>query len=667
MDIASLCPLPVGLVPWTSPEPTFTVVLKATFCLDRDGEARLAEEQEPLAGDQASAIDPDELLTATDFAPLKARADVLLVGHAVSAEPSTAIPVLFRVDGLTRRFFALAGAPATEIPLSAPYLRAASAEGEETVRVGPEAPWSPRRKHALGDRVLGADGLPLGPLGRGFDFGFFNAAPPEQQVELLRAGATLLLRGLLPGVDRREVRLPGLRPVVFLMRRSLSGRGTTDEIALRCDTLVIDADRALCTLTFRGVFEPPAEDDTACLLVDLVRPGDRPTARDLLRKLSRRGPEPSIPPGEEVAPPPRAPAPSTLTVEHDEDEPTGRHLAVPAPESLMGMGFRLGSPLGAAPIRASQPDPLELQPIPSRPEPPTQQFIEETIRVRRADLDATFAREEAEAAPPVTAPPHGRRDPLGDTASGPFVPLDAALPFHPIEPPHAAPPARPSAPSYPSFVPAIDAPEVDPRSATQTELAPEPAPALPFGGSGLGMRILAAPEPAPTPVPLIVPDPGATTLAAPAPVAAPAPRVALDLATFAAIKVALWEGARPRADLLREHGLDEIRFRLEEERWASEIAAAARAGKPERALALHAALREAEARIADGAALPLDRYVALRAAIEAGYDPSSLLAAEGLTPASYRRLHRAMSRRAAADPKLFAELRRALVDARRNL
>ena len=646
MDVASLCTLPVGIVPWASPEPTCTVVIKATFSIDRDGDARLADEQDPLFVDRPSSIDPDELESATDFAPLKARADILLVGHASADAETTAIAALLRVDGLTRRFFALAGAPSTQIPLSSLYLRAAGAGSEEVVRVGPEAPWSAERRAHLGDRALGEDGLPLGPL-RGFDFGFFNAAPPEQQVELLRAGATLLLRGLLPDAERREVRLPGLRPVVFLMRRATNGRGSTGEIALRCDTLLIDTDRAVCSLTWRGVFEPPGEDEAACLLVDVAFPGDKPTFRELHRKLSRAAEAEVARASADAQPAPADEEEGAIELEDDvadEEQPTGRHLAVPDPRALGGAGFRLGSPLGAAPIRASQVDPFELQPDRERPEPPTQQVIEETIRLSGPELDAAFELAEQEAAAaPVTAPMPRRRSTLSDTSSGNDRPLGEALPFR------AGPVALPSS-SPPSLAWSS---EGDPRSETQVGLDEPPPPALPFPAPSWsprdeeGAKPLAIPA-SPTPTPASASGP-------------------LSLERFAQIKVALREGTASRAALLAQQGLDEIAWSVEERRRAEELSADARAGKQDRVLALHAALRAAGEQVSGEAQdLSIEDYVTLRAAIEESEDPAAVLAESALGAASFRRIHRAMTRRALTDPGFERALRERLVNARRN-
>ena len=79
VDVASLCPLPVGVVSWQSPGRVLSVIVKATFAIAKDGAVTLSPVQEPLCLDRKSPLGTDdELQYASDFAPLKARADVLL-------------------------------------------------------------------------------------------------------------------------------------------------------------------------------------------------------------------------------------------------------------------------------------------------------------------------------------------------------------------------------------------------------------------------------------------------------------------------------------------------------------------------------------------------------------------------------------------------------------
>ncbi|QRK11031.1 DUF2169 domain-containing protein [Archangium violaceum] len=62
------------------------VVVKGTFALEGRGDARLAEVQEPLVSADVHRGDPGttSLHFECDFAPFKPRADILVVGHAVS-------------------------------------------------------------------------------------------------------------------------------------------------------------------------------------------------------------------------------------------------------------------------------------------------------------------------------------------------------------------------------------------------------------------------------------------------------------------------------------------------------------------------------------------------------------------------------------------------------
>lgn len=233
VQVALMCPFAVGVAWWPAPSSRVTVVVKATFSIARDGPALLAPSQRPLAPDRPSPSRPGALLYASDFVPVKARADVLLACKGEVRDGS------LRVDTLERRF---TGQPAGEGgPLSA------------------HAP--ARRAHAPRGRDAPAAGA--APT-------FFNAAPREQQVPALREGARVALSGLLPGVARREVKLPGIQPEVHVVDRS--GRRPASEVPMRCDTLFIDADAAECILVWRGSFDPVAA-EAWCLAVDVASTG----------------------------------------------------------------------------------------------------------------------------------------------------------------------------------------------------------------------------------------------------------------------------------------------------------------------------------------------------------------------------------------------------------
>jgi hypothetical protein len=248
--VASLCPLPVGVLRWRGPTPRLTVIVKATYAITRDGAAELLAEQAPLSLDVPDPHgSPTALWYPSDFVPRKARADVVLVGGAFADPASALIPVQLRVDGLERRLVARAGVPSSYIPLSESYLRASLARDAATLTVGPRS----LAARASGDASNALDGwgLPAGPLGVAFDYATFNAAAPEQQIEAISTGTSITLVGTVRDGERRTVVLPGHRPRAF--HAGAGGPGAApNEIALVADTLWIDSYGGVCALVWRG-------------------------------------------------------------------------------------------------------------------------------------------------------------------------------------------------------------------------------------------------------------------------------------------------------------------------------------------------------------------------------------------------------------------------------
>jgi len=96
-----------------------------------------------------------------------------------------------------------------------------------------------------GDRGWIADptreALPLG-----FPSNYFQSAPADQWLTRpLAANERVVLENLHQRHARLVMTLPGLEPVAIVL-------GHAEPLRLRGDLLVIDSDRALCTLTFRG-------------------------------------------------------------------------------------------------------------------------------------------------------------------------------------------------------------------------------------------------------------------------------------------------------------------------------------------------------------------------------------------------------------------------------
>jgi hypothetical protein len=301
VHIALLCPFTAGTTIWQAHDGawTFTACIRGTFSLVHGREAVLADAQEPVVGDRFHASGGPRgpsLYAASELVPYKPRADVILVGSAFAPEQTPVDALIARVsieeldksigvigdrrwslgpDGLEPsapvpfrsmplRYeraarapdnpvgFDLAGAP-TLGDLALPNLEAVddAPETGQALGFGPVHPASATRRGLLHPEALAwvNDGE-KGPMPRGFDFAFYNAAPREQQIDLLRHSASIVLTNLHREHARFIAKLPHVRPRAFLVSADAE---RSIEIALRCDTLWIDTDRAVMTLSWRGL------------------------------------------------------------------------------------------------------------------------------------------------------------------------------------------------------------------------------------------------------------------------------------------------------------------------------------------------------------------------------------------------------------------------------
>jgi hypothetical protein len=319
VDTVSLCPLAVGSVLW-QPDATgwtLSAVVKATFSLEHGKEPILTDAQDPIGGDRFFADDKRfSLATMNDLVPFKPRVDVTLVGHAFApgmkpvealvarlcvgdldksvglvgdrvwvdgpdgmepAAPTQFVKMPLRWERAARSADNPVGLDLTAAPvggaLALPNLEPVEDEegGGLAVGFGPIAPaWGARRRRLSAGHATWADTLE-GPAPAGFDFGFFNAAPADQQIELLRYGSRIELSHLHPRVARLETRVPALRPKAFLVH---ARTGKAEELSLRCDTLAIDTDRSVLTLTWRGLCSlAGGRDDVGTLVVAIETKG----------------------------------------------------------------------------------------------------------------------------------------------------------------------------------------------------------------------------------------------------------------------------------------------------------------------------------------------------------------------------------------------------------
>lgn len=344
MEILNETPFPVGLLGGRLyfPGHSLTVVVKGTFDLLPDGTVEAAEEQLHPTGDEEFEGEDDRpvsLRYASDFAYFKPRADLLLVGRARApgGDPVRRLPVTFQVGEREKRL-QVAGdrwwsgdsvrPEATEPrPFTAMDLRYENAFGGRGYPSNPTGKGYTRVWSEAGYEVLplpnvedpGAtmdapdDVVPpagFGPLHpawelraskagsyggawaderwpwfpEDFDWSYFNAAPPDMQVEgYLNGDEELFLGNLDPELPRLRTRLPGRRLRCFLHEIEGGGgaaarpeeddadlrggeppeeedSGRFREIPLRLDTLWVDAEERTVALVWRGHTEVKTEE-----------------------------------------------------------------------------------------------------------------------------------------------------------------------------------------------------------------------------------------------------------------------------------------------------------------------------------------------------------------------------------------------------------------------
>ncbi|MFO0590183.1 MAG: DUF2169 domain-containing protein [Polyangiaceae bacterium] len=306
VELVSLSPFPAECLLWEADagQPSLTVIVKMTLRLVHDGEAVVDETQLPISGDETWDDNPAaSLFHPGDRAPLKPKTDLLLVGRAYApgGEPVDKLTATMKVGDFVKsvtvsatRLWTRSAAgfvpgpplPFEQMPLR--YERGALSPDNpvgvdpnsaplESAAVGPvlaavapatfpcfgpiASSWRPRRRLLAEAGRFWAlafeagDHAPTEPAPRALDFKFFNAAPPDQQTNMLRQRAEIELTNLHPVHPVLRTRLPALKPQVFHVG---ANGGRPVDVALRCDTVWIDSDRGICCLSWRGLTDVPS-------------------------------------------------------------------------------------------------------------------------------------------------------------------------------------------------------------------------------------------------------------------------------------------------------------------------------------------------------------------------------------------------------------------------
>jgi hypothetical protein len=344
-DVLNPTPLIAEVLPLLPPSrDKLTLIVKGTFDVRRDGRTRLAKAQLPLSGDEHEGDPTSPVRYESDLVPFKPRADLLCVGraHAPGGQPVTSLGVRFglverpkeiRVFGDRRLRMAgptpEIGPPEPFTSLDLSYCRAFGGadpedpDGMSFCLTNPIGRGYARKAGAQRDRPMPnlelrgqplrtlAEPLPpagFGPIGRtwqprlalagtyderwqnerapelpeDFDYRFFNAAPPDQQLEgFLHGDESLWVENLHPELSRLTVRLPGVRIRAFFEAAPDLGddRGVVSglrELRLRLDTAWLDMEALRLVLVWRvGLYAAHVAEGGA-LLIGAERIADEP-------------------------------------------------------------------------------------------------------------------------------------------------------------------------------------------------------------------------------------------------------------------------------------------------------------------------------------------------------------------------------------------------------
>ncbi|AUX27744.1 hypothetical protein SOCEGT47_083420 [Sorangium cellulosum] len=484
MNVITAGPLPAASILWQPQAGAWvlTVVCKATFLL-RPGEALFAPEQDPPSqGDATGEEAPSRSLqSASDLAPAKPRADVVLVGFAFAPGKVPVRSLMTRmivgdvdksIEVWCDRVFSQDGAlhegpPFAQMPLV--YERAAGGPGSwnpvgvsgasrnaygqiavpnlqppglfiaepgksiEPVGFGPIAPTWPSRVEKLGRHAAGWSHRDWSrkPLPAGLDLAYFNIAPADQQLPSLREDERLVLENLHPEHPRLVTNLPGLRPVATVEGR----RGGSRQVAMRCDTLWIDAARGRCSLTYRAQIALEHPEERGRVVVSL-----EPS------QLARTEAERSLPPTSRraglSATQTQVPAlkPEQAPVLPWKTEERGADGAPHSGRSSAGLPFRAPgaqSSLAALPVssvvrQAPPPAPPPPAPPPPPPAPPVEQAPLSALAPAPWAADAAppmtvgqrIGASEGAARAPLPRPPEGDGDPRASAPRPAAAPPD---------------------------------------------------------------------------------------------------------------------------------------------------------------------------------------------------------------------------------------------------
>jgi len=294
---AAPVPFALGVVPWKQDDVLrITVVVKATF-LAKSAVMTPASAPQPYRISDAHYKNQPmaRVISAADRVPRKNRVDITVLGHAHASRGNSVAEMTVRFAlqqrdnaGFDKRLRIVGarmsndGAPVPFIRMPIVYERALGGVGtpENPIGCGEEgsedddrpnvldfadparpggfgpigAAW-PLRKKRLGKTTVRDVESPLMNLPSDFDFSYFQSAPENQQIAELDPEATLILEGFDPEREVVEIKLPNARAMGAIYGLDAADPDMASPMTFRADTLHIDADQWIATMTFRATVE----------------------------------------------------------------------------------------------------------------------------------------------------------------------------------------------------------------------------------------------------------------------------------------------------------------------------------------------------------------------------------------------------------------------------
>ncbi|AUX31572.1 MULTISPECIES: DUF2169 domain-containing protein [Sorangium] len=647
-----------------------TIIVKASFAFTPGAAMWRTEPQEILRAEVHHGKNPARSVRFTgDLAPYLGRADVLFTGdaHAPPGAQVLSLPVRLAVFGasgcaLDKRLLVRDGKPFQRMPLV--YEKAVrGANGcdnpfgvdpreREAIVVDPQDParpagfgpiaraW-PARKRLLGKNRREALEGPNAEIPAGFDWSYFQAAPPDQQIDFLRGDEWIVLENLHPAAPRLEMRLPSARGVARIEGLAASAASGGQILELRADTLRIDGAEQRCTVVWRQIVPVPGEDALADVRIaagvaidgeELAWPEPRPgragRAEASHPGKPRIGPEGTV----LIEEPPDASAPACpwgadpgRTIHLSDDEIEIIDL-IQGPQQTIALSEELSEAAVRAPALPFEPAPTAPAPAPARPgwpglAPPQGDVAASSRTIALSDADEARASERP--ATPFFLQP----------TPSPRLAIDAPIPGAPWSSERPSPAPDPSAGLT--------------TLALDDEVAPlrveAVLPALPALGA-LGRE----PEPpAASRFFHVLRCAGDPRPSEPLPPLGEGDEVSLERCAIVAAE--LEERPIPRADVLKAHGLSEARWQEADRRWREAMADEVR--RRERALRDRFDKAYVTAWEAVRGALSATDYARLVVATERS-GVSAALGESAIRRTVWARMRRLWARRLADDPRL---------------